>query len=175
MTDFTGKPAQFVTDVIKPVLIALGLDETDIRPATELLLGTALQESGLKFRTQIGGGPALGLFQMEGPTHDDIWENFLKFRKPLADKVREFNTNAQPSAADLVNNDRYAAAMARVDYFRMGQIVGETPIPAAGDIAAMGAYWKKFYNTAGGAGAAGEFETTWNDQNGGAAIAAAFA
>ena len=56
--------------------------------AEQLLLGTAIQESLLIHRQQLGGGPALGLFQMETATHDDCWNNFLKFRKGLADKVR---------------------------------------------------------------------------------------
>jgi hypothetical protein len=55
--------------------------------AEQLLLGTAMQEDDLVHRRQMGGGPARGFFQMELATHNDIWQNFLKFRKELADKV----------------------------------------------------------------------------------------
>lgn len=40
--------------------------------AEQLLLGTAIQESHLKYRRQIGG-PALGYFQVGTNTQDDIW------------------------------------------------------------------------------------------------------
>lgn len=170
MTDYTGKPADFVTDVIIPVLQALGLD-ADPRAATQLLLGTALQESGsLKYRVQLGGGPARGLFQMEGGTHDDIWNNFLKYKPDLATKVRQFNSNPTPSVDDLTNNDEYAAAMTRVDYYRVPH-----PLPAADDIAGMADYWKQYYNTAGGKGTAAEFVTTWNNDGGDAAVKIALA
>ena len=49
MADFVNNPETFVSDVIRPVLTALGLDQ-DLSAATELLLGTALQESSLVHR-----------------------------------------------------------------------------------------------------------------------------
>lgn len=143
MTDFANNPEGFVSDVIRPALTALGLDR-DLSAATELLLGTALQESGLVHRVQLGGGPARGLFQMEPNTHDDIWANFLKFRAPLAEKVGRFLDGHPPNSQLLTNNDLYAAAMARIHYLRMGQIVGKTAIPTQGDIPGMAAYWKAF-------------------------------
>ena len=121
MTDFTNNPEGFVSDVIRPVLTALGLDQ-DVSGATELLLGTALQESGLAHRVQLGGGPARGLFQMEPNTHDDIWANFLRFRAPLAEKVGKFLDGNRPNSQFLTNNDLYAAAMTRILYLRMGQL-----------------------------------------------------
>src|SRR5947207_14512835 len=117
MTDYQGNPKGFVDEVIAPALEALGLDG-DLQAATELLLGTAMQESGLVFRKQLGGGPARGLFQMEPATHDDIWANFLKFRAALAAKVRQFLAGREVDAEELIDNDRYAAAMARI------QIIG---------------------------------------------------
>jgi len=53
-----------------------------------LRLGTAIVESGLAKRTQDGGGPARGLFQMEMARHDDIWRNDLAYRPALAALVR---------------------------------------------------------------------------------------
>jgi hypothetical protein len=69
----------FVRATIGPVLRQLGLDEYRMQAAEELLLGTALQESGLIYRRQLNNGPALGLFQMEPATHDDIWADFLTY------------------------------------------------------------------------------------------------
>jgi hypothetical protein len=165
MADFANNPEGFVSDVIRPALTALGLDQ-DLSAATELLLGTALQESGLVHRVQLGGGPARGLFQMEPNTHDDIWANFLKFRAPLAEKVGRFLDGHAPNSQLLTNNDLYAAAMARIHYHRMGQIVGKTPIPERGDIPGMAAYWKAFYNTGQGAGSAAQFVANWESEHG---------
>jgi hypothetical protein len=65
----------------------------------------------------------------------------------------------------LETDDAYAAAMCRVHYWRMGQIVGQKPLPAAGDLAGMAAYWKRFYNTPAGGGNVGEFIATWKARN----------
>ena len=154
----------FAVDVLSPVLQQLGLDQYRVQAATELLLGTALQESALIYRRQLGGGPALGLFQMEPATHDDIWANFLHYHPALAQSVEALTTNP-PAAATLETNDKYAAAMCRVHYLRMGQIVGQTPLPEAGDIPAIAAYWKRFYNTPLGAGSVAQFITHWQSSD----------
>jgi hypothetical protein len=165
VADFADSPEEFVSDVVRPALTALSLDE-DLSATTELLLGTALQESSLVHRVQLGGGPARGLFQMEPNTHDDIWANFLKFRPTLAEKIGTFLDGAAPNSQLLTNNDKYAAAMARIQYHRMGQIVGKAPIPERGDIPGMAAYWKDFYNTGQGAGSPAQFVANWESKHG---------
>ena len=58
--------------------------------AAELLLGTCAQESAYgKYRKQLGGGPALGIFQCEPATFNDIVDNFLNYKKELLVKVIE--------------------------------------------------------------------------------------
>ena len=49
-------PKLFMANVIKLALLKIGLAS---RKAEMLLLGTAIQESRLKYRQQLGGGPAL--------------------------------------------------------------------------------------------------------------------
>jgi hypothetical protein len=165
VADFANSPEEFVSDVVLPALTTLGLDE-DLTAATELLLGTALQESNLVHRVQLGGGPARGLFQMEPNTHDDIWANFLKFRPALAEKIGPFLDGAAPNSQLLTNNDKYAAAMARIQYHRMGRVVGKAAIPERGDIPGMADYWKKFYNTERGAGSRAQFVANWESKHG---------
>jgi hypothetical protein len=147
-------PEEFLTTVIRPTLIEIGLHST----ATEqLLLGTAMQESDLVHRRQMGNGPARSFFQMEPATHNDIWQNFLKFRKEIADKITNLLTS--PTAdkiEELEKNDRYACAMARVHYLRVKE-----SLPAANDIEAMANYWKQHYNTPLGAGKPAEFIAKW--------------
>ena len=154
-----ANPQHFLIVVIRPTLIKLGLHS----PASEqLLLATAIQESHLIHRKQIGG-PALSYFQIEPKTHNDIWDNFLKYRPQLSNKVTQLMT--KPNAdkiKELENNDKYAAAMARIHYIRVS-----APIPQLNDIQKMAAYWKRHYNTPLGKGKESEFIINWNKFNGG--------
>jgi hypothetical protein len=143
---------------IRPALQAIGRWSL---AAEELVLGTAIVESGLVNRVQLGGGPARGLFQMEPATHDDIWSNYLKYRPTLAQSVRALSTGA--SASELMTNDRYAAAMARVQYLR-----APTPLPQAGDLSGQAAYWKDYYNTCAGKGTPGKYVQAWRGAMGAA-------
>lgn len=144
----------FLRGTIRPTLQQLGLWST---AAEQLLLGTALAESGLTERVQWGGGPARGLFQMEPATHDDIWANFLRYRSPLATAIRALaGPAATPSAALMEQNDAYACAMARAHYLRV-----RAALPPAGDQAGMAAYWKAHYNTPGGKGTVAHYDAAW--------------
>lgn len=127
--------------------------------AEELLLGTALHESGgLRYREQLRG-PALGLFQVEPFTHDDMWR-YLDARKPaLAKTIRTFFTPAgdKIEAALLRADDGYAVIMARVKYLSV-----PAALPPAGDLAAQAAYWKKYYNTPLGKGTVEQYIADWH-------------
>jgi murein DD-endopeptidase MepM/ murein hydrolase activator NlpD len=151
---------QFGRSVIQPALQQVGLDS---EAAEQLLLGTAIQESQLTYRRQIGGGPARGLFQMEKATHDDIWATSLAYRPDLAGKVRALLSGPHADRdRELETNDRYAAAMARLRYLRAPEA-----LPRAGDIPAMAKYWKKYYNTAHGKGTPEEYLRNWARYTGG--------
>jgi hypothetical protein len=143
-----------LVEAIRPALVSLMAGG----PASEkLLLGTAIQESLLIHRQQLGGGPALGLFQMETATHDDCWNNYLNFRTRLSDRVKQTLDPGQEARATTMKvNDRYAAAMCRVRYMRVA-----AALPAGNDIEAMANYWKEHYNTPLGAGTPEEFLSKW--------------
>ena len=161
--NYAGKPQDFLTFVIEPVLS--NLTEIPYVPgAAQLVLGTALTESaGLKFRTQNHGGPARGLFQMEGATHDDIWENFLKYRPALSKQVMKMTINGKPGAADdLKHNDNYAAAMCRVHYFR----TAGNAIPGHNQIRGHAKAWKRHYNTPLGKGTEEKYIKDWKAHGG---------
>lgn len=148
---------QFRDLIVRPSLQLLG--ERYASPAAvQLLMGTAIQESDLTFVKQVGGGPALGVFQMEPATHEDIWINFLGHRDELANHVMTggFTVSAQPE--EMVWNLRYAAVMCRLHYFRRPE-----PLPAFNDIEAQAAYWKDHYNTHLGAGTVDEYLEGWAD------------
>ncbi len=140
---------QFRANIVRPTLEAIGAHN---RVAEDLVLGTALQESNLRYLRQLNEGPARGVYQMEPATHDDIWENYLAFRAELRAHVSAFLAPEQERVDQLVWNLAYATAMCRVHYLRVPH-----PLPDPGDIRAMGEYWKRHYNTPQGRGTADEF------------------
>lgn len=127
--------------LIKSTLFPLGLYSPE---AEELLCATCANESHLgQYRRQING-PALGIFQMEPATHDDIWANYLKYHADLGAKIRALSGTA--AAEDLVTNDEYAIAMARVQYLR-----AKGNLPDIHGLQDIWDYYKAHYNTPAGA------------------------
>lgn len=154
--NWEGRPREFLEQIIRPTLQEIGAHST---AAERLLLGTAAAESLLKYRRQMGNGPARGLFQMEPPTHDDIYENFLDYpgRAVLRSKITSLLSSPNADRIkELESNDRYAAAMSRMVYFRRRE-----PLPGADDLDGQAAYWKKYYNTALGAGTVQGYKDKW--------------
>jgi len=128
--------------VIKPTLQYLGMYSHD---AENLMAGTCAVESRMgEYIKQLGNGPALGIFQMEPATHDDIWDNYISYRRPIADKVKALMTPDDPHT-QLITNLAYATAMARIHYWRQ---TGKIP----SDLEGQAKYWKDHYNTHLGAG-----------------------
>jgi len=141
--------SQFRAEIVRPVLVHLGMHSD---AAEILIIGTAVQESGLHFLRQNPTGPALGVCQMEPATHDDLWQNYLNFRPELTGLVHDFTAPWPELSAQLVGNLPYAVAMARVHYWR-----APGALPDATDIEGLGAYWKQYYNTPLGHGTAQQF------------------
>jgi hypothetical protein len=137
-------PRQFRDYIVAPAITRIGACS---RSAEQLLMGTALAESGLVHIQQTGGGPALGVFQMEPATHDDIWENFLRFKPGLLNDLKGLTMRDMDLHEQLRGNLFYAAAMCRIHYLRVRE-----PLPAPDDWPGFAAYWKDHYNTRAGAG-----------------------
>ena len=121
------------------------------RDAQELLLGTAAQESGFHYLRQLGNGPALGLWQMEPRTHEDIWKSWLVAKGDLISAVLSLSVwehvTDENAGKELAGNLYYALAMARVHYLRDPE-----PLPQAGDLLGQAKYWKRVWNTEMGSG-----------------------
>jgi len=147
-------PGQLRQLVISPALASIGLGG---QAAEELLMGTVLQESeGGTYLHQLGQGPAIGIFQMEPRTHDDLWASFLSRRADLSAKVSSLLMPGQSRLDQLAGNLLYAAAMARLLYYRCPE-----PLPAPGDIPAQAAFYKRWYNTAQGAASVESYLQRW--------------
>lgn len=145
---------QLLDYVIAPVCRQFGGGKA----AEELLLGTAIQESHCgHYIHQLGDGPALGIFQMEPATHDDIWENYIEWRRPLRSVIlQRIGITKQPTPKRMITDLFYAAVMCRIHYLRVKE-----NLPAAGELQAQADYWKVFYNTINGRGTAEEYKANW--------------
>lgn len=130
--------------IIKPVLYDLNMNSED---AEELLLFTCAVESlGGTYIKQVNG-PALGIYQMEPVTYNDIWQNYIKNRGSLLMMLgSSFNAFSIPDEQRLMYDLRFATAMTRIHYLRVGDA-----LPSKGDIVGMWNYYKSHYNSAHGA------------------------
>lgn len=132
--------------IVRPTLIHMDMWS----PAAEnLLLGTIAHESG-------GGqhidqrlsemdstlGPAIGLYQIEPRTLNDLYETYLTFRPDKLDLVNEPLGNWPDKITQLATNLTFATAVARMLYYRHPE-----KLPAADDIDGLWKYYKRYFNT----------------------------
>ena len=140
---------QFKYDIVLPTLqkMAMALPPVFSPWAINQVTGTALVESGLCYLEQLGGGPALGICQMEPATHYDCWVNFINYNPQLKIIMLEIaGASSMPDALLLVENLAYSVAMARIKYWR-----SHLAPPAANDAVGCANYHKDIYNSALGA------------------------
>lgn len=143
---------QIVSDTLKKLdpEIPYSLD------AENLVLGTGAHEScGWKYRKQLGNGPALGLFQMEPATFNDICNNYLKYHPKITEKIKRICHVNVLNPIDLINNDRLAICMCRVSYYRQKEAIPNS-------IEGYAELWKLRYNTPLGKGTKEEFIENYN-------------
>ena len=136
-------PEQFRRLVVQPTLHRMGMWS---QAAENLLVGTAVKESGLRALEQ-EGGPALGVYQVEPASHADLFVNWY------AEKW-------VPKSYDrsLITDLAYATIIARLIYYRRPE-----PLPAADDIDGLAAYWKQHYNTPLGKGTPSQWSLVYRE------------
>jgi hypothetical protein len=125
--------------VIRPALSKINLWSPS---AEELVLGTAIVESDLTYLRQHNDGPALGLWQVEPSTQNDLYTNFLQYRPELGSALMELRAPNLSKDENLATNLMYGAAVCRLCYYRKAEA-----LPEAGDIEGQAAFWKQHYNT----------------------------
>ena len=90
--------------VIRPALSKINLWSPS---AEELVLGTAIVESGLTYLRQWGDGPALGLWQVEPSTQNDLYTNFLNYRPELGSALMKLRAPNLSMDENLATNLMY--------------------------------------------------------------------
>ncbi len=147
--------------VITPTLDALDLRTWQ---AEQLVLGTAIAESGLRNLRQVGGGPGRGLWQIEPFTARDVLRRYLSRRGDLRQKLKlavyplggiawsTSWTDAELSHS-LTVNLALGAVIARLIYLW-------PPDPLPDDLEGQAAYWVKHYNK-GGAATVEHYVAAW--------------
>ncbi len=142
--------------IIKPTLEYMG-GNYDSKNARYLLLCTAAIESKCGHYIKQINGPALGIWQMEPATYEDIIDNCdaidesnIKFYNKIS-SLWGFSNYGVVHA--LVSHPMYACAMARLKYS-----MDSEPLPDYNDFKAVYEYYKRIYNTPLGASTYAKFK-----------------
>ena len=139
--------------IIKPTLEYMG-GNYNTPEARLLLLATAAIESDCGYYIKQVNGPALGIWQMEPDTHDDIWYNcdalssFTEFdQTDLVELLITFSIGGECNSKDMIDSSLYACAMTRLKYSMdsesLPKITGDRKI----DEVEFYKYYKRVYNT----------------------------
>lgn len=152
---------QFRLEIVRPTLDRMGMWSA---AAENLLVGTAIQESGLRYLRQVPSGPALGVYQVEPATMHDLLRRYLDLRPDVQARFESALRTFTPADVDwntvddsvlafrLISDLAFATAVARLRYW-----IDPEPLPAANDIPGLARTWKRVFNTVHGAGRVEDF------------------
>ena len=108
--------------------------------AIELVLETAITESGrFEYLKQIQG-PAVGFTQLEPDTIKDCWDNYIIYRNNLTSFILSLGFNPDDMEFSVWSNLALQIAFTRIWYYRRPGKIPST-------IEERAEYWKKHYNT----------------------------
>lgn len=146
---------QLRTLIIEPTLQDLVMFSDE---AVQLMLFTcAVESNGGTYLHQVNG-PALGIYQMEPKTYNDIWTNFIPAKQSIQlQLLHRFNAPTMPDEERLIYDLRFATAMTRLFYFRIPE-----RLPKLHDLVGMWNYYKIYYNTVDGKSSYAHAMESWN-------------
>jgi hypothetical protein len=145
-----------IRDLIDSTLKTMRMYSED---ASELVFLTGLVESKYEYIKQLGTGPARSFWQVEPFTAKDSIENYLFFRKKKLDRIADAMSMDSGKVALMSMNDLDQAlwtniatgiVFCRLKYWRVPHKIPNT-------VKGKAKYWKKWYNTEGGAGTVEHF------------------
>ncbi len=141
-------PQQLLDYIIKPTLKYMGGNYYSKESAFLLLCTAAIESNCGEYIKQING-PALGVWQMEPDTHNDIWDNCDALIGPFEQKIYDICGRCTDNT--LIDSPKYACAMARLKYSMdphpLPKYTGDSNV----DLKSFYDYYKRVYNTGLGA------------------------
>jgi predicted amino acid dehydrogenase len=100
----------------------------------------------------MGGGPAIGFFQIEPATMYDVLDNYVAYRPQIKADLYALGYDDSDAEIRVMGNIALQVAFCRLCYRR-----DKNPIPKLEDMEAQAKYWKKVYNTELGKGTVKHF------------------
>lgn len=153
-------PSQLLIGVVRPTLAVIGMSG---EVSEKLVLGTAAKESGFQAIRQIGGGPAVSLWQIEPATAKDTCSRISAHLWGLtaaltfcADMDKVTTNSYERVIGQLPGNLYLGAALCRLIYY-----IKPFKAPTVLDMISAAHIWKLHYNTPQGAGTEAEFCAAW--------------
>ena len=112
--------------------------------ALALVVRTGMAESGYRALKGYGdGNPAIGFFQIEPATMNDMIDNYIKYRSHYKKNLISLGMNfKKDTVMSVMSNIAVQAALCRIHYRR-----DKDPIPSWDDLEGQAKYWKRVYNT----------------------------
>ena len=126
--------------------------------AVDLIYKTGMAETGYKHLKQMGGGPAIGFWQVEPATLIDILDNYVKYRPNLEKGLKSLGFSRNDVETRVMSNIALQVAFCRLKYKR-----DKYPLPLIGDLQGQAKYWKRVYNTKLGKGTIKHFMEANNE------------
>ena len=123
--------------------------------AEQLLMMTAVAESGLKYIVQKNDGPARGFFQMEPWVCDDLIDSRLQ-NNPYRQQSLNF-MNIHSSEKTLTLDFSFMVLSCRYFYMEIPQA-----LPHKQDFEGIWRYYKKYWNTKKGKATKAHFFKMWD-------------
>ena len=131
-----------IQDIEKITYWALQKMNMYSKDALHMIMRTGIAETGFRKLIQMGGGPALGFFQVEPNTIMDTIDNYVKYRPKIENSLIELGYVNNDVAHRVMSNIALQVAFCRLKYRR-----DKNALPKAGDLKSQAKYWKRVYNS----------------------------
>ena len=128
-----------IREIIDWSLKEMGLHSED---AVDLVYKTGNAETGYRHLKQMGGGPAIGFWQVEPATLIDIMNNYVKYRPELEKRLKSLGFSESDMETRVMSNIALQAVFCRLKYKR-----DKYALPESNDLKGQAEYWKRVYNT----------------------------
>lgn len=151
----TTQLCKLIYDTLSTMPRSKPADHLTLVRETSLAMMCAAHESRMGTYLQQVKGPALGMFQMEPRTHDDLFDNFLIQQPKLLNWVLDHSTPSH-HADQMAWNLKYSICMFRVFFMRFKE-----PIPVS--IYDQSKYLKKYWNTEAGKATAQDYYKAYTE------------